>query len=143
MSSAEQRLVRGRRGEPQLVLRASRSASAASSASSPACGADALDLGERRAAAPRLGGARVLLGRERLELGPVRRSGGRPPVAGEQARPARPGEAVERSRCAAGDFSAQLLGLAVHRDEVLAELLQHADRAPSGRRRRRGCGPPR
>ena len=135
-------LVRLGRGEPQVFEVARRSARSPSSTSSPRCGATASisSIACRRSLG--LAGAAVALGDEHVQLALLRLPAPEHllVVAQQHARTAarRSGRAP---RAARSPTQPDLLRLPVHDDELLADLVEHADRAPRGRRRWRGCGP--
>ena len=144
-SSAETSLVRLRRPRAAAPRGStSRSARSASSASSPGCGSAASISSSALAQLARPRATRAsCASRRRVEF-----CGSRPP-RGERARGTRasaccsggPGEAVERVALRGAERSRMLVGLAVHDDELVAELGEHADgRAPAADRPR-GCGP--
>ncbi len=118
----------GRRGDAQLVLGSEPLGEGGELGVLAGLRGDALDLGEGRPEVPRLRGAGVAVAGEVLELGPVRLPAPpHLPVVGEQAGHRRAGEPVEHLPLRGRRLQPQLLGLAVHGDELAAEVLQHPD----------------
>ena len=123
-----QGLVGGRSRDTQLVLRAEPLGEGGELGVLAGLRGDALDLGEGRPQVPRLRCAGVAVAGEVLELRPVRLPAPpHLPVVGEQAGHRRTGEAVEHLPLRGRRLQPQLLRLAVHGDELVAEVLQHPD----------------